>query len=176
MQTLRNSLREILRYPSALVGLVIIALLVFTAVYAVIKVPYQKAIDLWRGGESVWYQNPKFAPPAWFNLFTSKKLPVSFDVNTANGTMPKTVTLGAQNTSTVEINYPFDFQYDDYPQEVMVYFNTVYKEKQPFVSVAWLTPDGRKIRVDDFGVAAQQTLRFSQDQRLLQRLNGADPM
>jgi peptide/nickel transport system permease protein len=176
MQTLRKSFREILRYPSAIVGLVIIALLVATAVYAVIKIPYQRAIELWRGGETVWYQNPKFAPPAWFNLFTSKKLPVSFDVNSANGTMGKKVTPGAQGTGTIDISYAFDYQYDDYPQEIIVYFDTKYVEKQPFVSVVWLTPDGRKIRIDDFGVNQKQTLRFSQDQRLQQRLKGADPM
>ena len=176
MQTLRNSFREILRYPSAIVGLIIIGLLVMTAVYAVIKIPYNKAIDLWRGGEAVWYQNPKFAPPSWFNFFASKKLPVSFAVGTADGTMKKTVTPGAQGTGTVDINYAFDFQYDDYPQEILIYFKTTYAQKQPFVSIAWLTPDGRKIRVDDFGVLQTQTLRFSQDQRLIQRLHGADPM
>jgi peptide/nickel transport system permease protein len=176
MNALKNSFREILRYPSAIVGLSIILLLVVTAVYAVIKIPYNEAIRLWRGGEDVWYQNPKFAPPAWFNLFTSKKLPVSFDVKTTDGTMTKTVTPGAQGTGTVNISYAFDFQYDDYPQEMLLYFTTRYAQKQPFVSVAWLTPDGRKIRIDDLGIGQQQTLRISQDQRLLQRLNGADPM
>src|SRR5512143_1379124 len=176
METVRRSLKEILRYPSAIIGVVIISLLVFTAVYAVIKIPYQQAINLWRGGESVWYQNPKFAPTAWYNIFSSKKLPVSFAVNTAKGTMTKTVTPGAQDTGSVAISYSFDFQADDFPQELLVYFTTHYTAKQPFVSVIWLTPDGRKIRVDDFGVNQKQTLRFTQDQRLIQRLKGEDPM
>src|SRR5512146_1485336 len=148
MSGFRNSLREMLRYPSAIVGLVIISLLVVVAVYAVIKIPYNEAIRLWRGGEDVWYQNPKFAPPQWFNLFTSKKLPVSFDVRTVNGSMTKTVTPGAQGTGTINIDYAFDFQYDDYPQEMILYFTPKFVQKQPFASVAWLTPDGRKIRID----------------------------
>jgi peptide/nickel transport system permease protein len=176
MSTLRNSFREILRYPSAIVGLVIISLLVCVAVYAMVKIPYNEAIRLWRGGEDVWYQNPKFAPPQWFNFFSNKKLPVSFDVKSINGGMTKTVTPGAQGTGTVEIDYAFDFQYDQFPQEMLLYFSPQYKQKQPFVSVAWMTPDGRKIRIDDFGVSPDQTLRISQDQRLIQRLNGADPM
>ena len=77
MDTMKKSLREILRYPSAVVGIVIISLLVITAIYTVITIPYNKAISLWRGGEDVWYKNPKFAPPAWINIFQSKKLPVS---------------------------------------------------------------------------------------------------
>lgn len=176
MNNLKNSLREILRYPSAVVGISIIFGLVVLAAYAMIKIPYQEAIRLWRGGEDVWYQNPKFAPPAWFNLFSSRKLPVSFTADTADGSMSKTVTPGAQGTGTVLISYPLDYQYDGYPQEMLLYFDAKYAEKQPFVSVAWLTPDGRKIRIDDLGVAQGETLRFSQDQRLLQRLGGADPM
>ena len=165
-----------LRYPSAIVGSIIILLLVIVAIYTVIKIPYNTAINLWRGGEEVWYQNPKFAPPAWINFFSSKKLPVSFAVRTTDGTLNKIVTPGAQGTSTIDISYTFDFQYDDYPQEMLLYFTTQYAQKQPFVSIVWLTPDGRKIRVDDLGVAQKQTLRFSQDERLLQRLNGANPM
>ncbi len=176
MNTLKSSFREILRYPSAIVGLTIIFLLVLTSIYAMIKIPYSEAIRLWRGGEDVWYQNPKFAPPAWINFFSSKKLPESFVANTANGSMSKTVTLGAQNTSTINISYSFDYNYDSIPQEMILYFTAKYTNKQPFVSVVWITPDGRKIHIDDFGVSKDQTLRFSQDQKLQQRLNGADPM
>ncbi len=176
MRTLRKSFREMLQYPSAIVGTLIISLLVVVAIYAVIKIPYNDAIRLWRGGEEIWYKNPKFAPPAWFNFFSVKKLPVSFDVNTADGSMSKTVTPGAQGTSTIEISHSFDYQYDDYPQEMLLYFTAKYVQKEPFVSVAWLTPDGRKIRIDDLGVGTGDTLRISQDQRLIQRLNGADPM
>jgi peptide/nickel transport system permease protein len=174
--SLAHSLRQIRRYPSAIVGLIIIGLLVATATYAVIAIPYNEAISLWHGGESAWYKNPKFARPAWFNFFSAQKRPVSFDVSTTSGAMSKTVTPGAEGTGTVDISYDFDYQYDSYPQDLLLYFTTTYQEKQPFVSVSWVTPDGRKIRIDDFGVDRQQTLRFAQDQRFLQRINGTDPM
>jgi peptide/nickel transport system permease protein len=176
VESLAKSLRQIRRYPSAIVGLVIIGLLVATAIYAVIAIPYNRAISLWRGGESAWYKNPKFAAPAWFNLFSAQKRPVSFDVSTTSGAMAKKVTPGAQGTGAVDISYTFDYKYDGYPQDLLLYFTTQYQSKQPFVSVVWLTPDGRKIRIDDLGVDHQQTLRFAQDQRFLQRINGADPM
>src|SRR5512143_4087896 len=98
MANIKNSFRELVRYPSAVVGLAIIAALIVVAAYAMIKIPYSQAIQFWRGGEEVWYKNPKFAPPAWFNLFTARKLPVSFSANTMDGTMSKTVTPGAQGT------------------------------------------------------------------------------
>lgn len=176
MSAFRNSVRELLRYPSAIVGVVIILLLVATSVYAVVKIPYNEAIRLWRGGEDIWYQNPKFAPPAWFNWFSEKKEPISFSASTADGSMQKTVTPGAQGFGTVAISYSFDFQYDEAPQELFLYFTTTYGQKQPFVSIALLTPDGRKLRIDDLGVSQKETLPFSQDERLQQRLNGKDPM
>ena len=176
MNTLKNSFREILRYPSAIAGVTLIFLLLVVSVYAVIKIPYSQAIYLWRGGEDVWGANPKFAPPAWFNFFSNKKMPLSFAVSTADGTMTKTFTAGAQNTGTVNISYSFDFQYDGYPQEMLINFDSKYAQKQPFVSINWVTPDGRNIRIDNLGISQQQTLRFSQDQQFVQGLNGQDPM
>lgn len=176
MNTLKNSFREILRYPSAIAGLVVIGLLVFVAIYAMVKIPYQEAIRLWRGGEEVWYQNPKYAPPAWSNYFSKKKLPVSFAVGTVDGTMAKVVTPGEQNTGRVDITYSFDYSYDGYPQEMILYFTAKYAEKLPFISALWVTPDGREIRVADVGITNKHTFRFSQDEKLKFRLHGEDPI
>jgi peptide/nickel transport system permease protein len=176
METFKNTLREIRRYPSAIVGIVMVLLLVVVSIYAVIAIPYNQAIYLWRGTEAVWYQNPKFAAPAWFNFFSEKKLPLSFDVSTANGAMSKTVTSNGPNSSTINIDYSFDFQYDEYPQEILLYFNAKYAQKQPFVAITWIAPDGTKTRIDSLGISQQQTIRFSNDPQFLQSLNGADPM
>jgi len=46
MQGIRASFRDILRYPSALVGLAIILVLGATKSYAVIKSPYSQASRL----------------------------------------------------------------------------------------------------------------------------------
>ena len=76
MKSLKNSFQNILYYPSAIVGMLVVFLLVFTAVYAIVKIPYNEAIRLWRGGEEVWYQNPKFAPPTTTSAlsFTSARV------------------------------------------------------------------------------------------------------
>jgi peptide/nickel transport system permease protein len=172
METLRTFWREIQRYPSAIAGLIVILLLVIVAIYAVIAIPYNEAIRLWRGGEDVWYQNPQFAPPEWTNFFSSKKQPVSFAASTTNKRMAKLATPGDDNTSTVNINYSFDFSSDGYPQEMLIYFTTKFKDKPPFASVAWITPDGRKITIGKFGLAQKFTYRFSQDQKLQTQFEG----
>lgn len=170
MMRLRGFFSELLRYPSAIVGGLVVFLLIAVAIYTLIKIPYREAIRLWRGGEEVWYQNPKYAPPAWLNLFSAKKQPVSFAVNSADGEMEKVITPIDQTLSTIELKYSFDFVYDEFPQDLILYFRSKFNEKSPFVSISWVTPDERSIRIADFGVSRSQTFRFSQDQKLQKRL------
>ncbi len=163
-----------LQYPSAIVGMLVIVMLVGVAVYAMVTIPYSEAVRLWRGGEDVWYQNPKFAAPAWINLFSKQKYAESFAVNTSDGSMQKTVERGAEGTSSITMSHTFDFSYDVYPQEMILYVTSNYEKKQPFISIEWLTPDGRKIRVGNLTVIQKQTYRFSQDPKLAARLGTED--
>lgn len=176
MNAIRNTLRELKQYPSAIFGSVIVVLLFVLAIYALIKIPYSEAVRLWRGGESVWYQNPKNVPPAWYNLFSEKKLPESFSVKSGEKGFTKEVIPGEKETTTINFSYPFEFDYDDYPQELLLYFDSTFQAKNPFVSIYLNTPDGREIRISDFGLSQKQTFRFSQDEKLLRRLKKVEPM
>jgi peptide/nickel transport system permease protein len=140
------------------------------AAYAMITIPYSEAIRLWRGGEEVWYQNPRFAAPAWINYFSNQKYSESFAVNTTDGQVTKTVTPGSEGVSTIDMSYEFDYSYDVYPQELILYLKAAYNEKQPFVSVELLTPDNRTIRIGNFSVGNEFTYRFSQDEKLRTKL------
>jgi len=166
MNTLKNTFRDLGRYPSAVFGLAVIFILLGVAVYALVTIPYSEAVRLWRGGEEVWYRNPKYAAPAWFNIFTKRKQPISFSASTRDGGMSKTVTPQGQGISSVEITYSFDYTYDAPPQELILYFNTVFEQKFPFVSIAWRTPDGREIKIANMTVDRRTTYRFSQDPKL----------
>ena len=170
MNSLKNTFRNLFYYPSAVVGILVVFALVFTAIYAMVKIPYREAIRLWRGGEEVWYQNPKFAPPAWINLFSSKKYAESFAVKTSDGSITKVVTPASEDTSTMEMSYTFDFTYDYYPQDLILYFSSTYAEKQPFISVEWVQPNGEKIRIVNTALGRKQTYRFSQDEKLKTKL------
>jgi peptide/nickel transport system permease protein len=176
MNTLRRSLREIRRYPSAIAGLAIIIILLIVSVYVLITIPYNEAISRWRGGEAVWYQNPKWVPPAWFNLFTSRKLAESFALDSSDEGVTKVYEEPQQGTQRINTTYTFDYDFDEFPQEMILYLTAVYDQKQPFASILWLTPDGREIRIADFGVSKDQAYRFAQDDKLKRRLGGVDPM
>ena len=177
MTAFKNTFRDLLRYPTAVFGSVIIIALLGVAVYALVSIPYKEAIRLWRGGEEVWYQNPKYAPPAWFNFFSAKKKPISFSVRTMDGSMTKVTTPSSDpEISTEDISYSFEYTYDSPPQEMILYFTTQFEAKFPFASVSWITPDGRTIRIADMQTDHKMTYRFSQDQRLQKRLKTEDVM
>lgn len=174
MGGMKRSFQELVRYPSAIAGLIIILLLVALAVYAMVTIPYQEAIRLWRGGEDVWYQNPKFAPPAWMNYFSREKLPESFILKVGDEGVTKEFLEGEKN-NRINLTYTFEFPYDAFPQEVAFYLTSQYEEKQPFASIRLETPIGEEIRIADFGVNKQQTYRISQDEKLKRRMKGLPP-
>lgn len=166
MKNLQRTLRELFRYPSAVAGVIIILALIGVAIYTLVAIPYDEAIRLWRGGEEIWYQNPKKAAPEWTNLFRRKKLPVTFTLNSADGTATKTISTDAQGNRIIQIVYAFEYRYDDFPQELILYFQAHFAEKSPHVSLRWLTPDGREIRIKELSVKSNQTYRFGQDTAL----------
>jgi len=170
MNAFKNTIRGLFQYPSAVLGITVVLVLLGIAAYALITIPYSEAVRLWRGGEDVWYQNPRYAAPAWFNKFSKVKKPVSFRVNTADGSMTKTVTPASDDIASEEIAYSFDYTYDTPPQEMNLYFTTKFDTKLPFASIIWHTPDGREIKIANMAVDRKTTYRFSQDPRLQKSL------
>ncbi|HEU0297694.1 MAG TPA: ABC transporter permease [Anaerolineales bacterium] len=172
MERFSRSLREITRYPSAIGGALIILFLVGLSIYTMITIPYQEAIRLWRGGQDVWYHNPPTAPPVWINYFRRDKLPETFSIQSEEA--EKTIKETGDGRE-INIAMPFDYSFDSFPQELMLYFSSSYSEKQPYVSIMLHTPDGRDVRIADFAVDRAQTYIFSQDTRLTRRLKGLPP-
>jgi peptide/nickel transport system permease protein len=46
MKTIQNTFKELLRYPSAIFGLVIILALIGLSIYAMVTIPYHEALRL----------------------------------------------------------------------------------------------------------------------------------
>ena len=65
MTQIWSTFKDLRKYPSAVVGLVIVFALVAISIYTLIALPYSEAIRLWRGSEADWYNVPKLASPAW---------------------------------------------------------------------------------------------------------------
>ena len=170
---IRNSIREVFKYPSAIAGGVIILILLLISVYAVITLPLDKAIELWKGTEVDWYKSPKLAAPIWYNWFSSEKLPETIDLTDTSPGVTKTVTKAGSSTL---INYTYDFTFtaDQFPDDFAIYFDSTFAKKAPFVGLIWVQPDGTKVRLSNFALKNQYTYRVSQDNALTtNKLNGA---
>lgn len=173
MRRLTRTLRELRRYPSAIVGMVVVAVLVAYAAYAVITIPYSEAIRLWRGGEEVWAEYPKNAQPIWTDWFTREARPRSIILNTADGSATKTA--DPEKATRLTLTFPVEYTYDGFPKDLVVFLTARYAEKTPHASFTWVTPDGREIRMGDLSVRASETYRPVFDDRLKRRLGGTSP-
>ncbi len=169
MNRLKSLFSDLKRYPSAVFGLTIVFILLGISVYAVVSIPYHEAITLWRGGEDIWYQNPKNAAPIWYNWFSETKKPVTLVLDSRKGQATREVT-ERESGKNITLTYTFDYQYDDFPQELILYFHNTYESKEPFVTIHFYTPDGRDIRIANMAAAYEQSFRFSQEEKLKRRL------
>jgi len=173
---MKNLFKKLADYPTAIVALILILFLLGVSVYAVVTIPYEKAILLWRGGEEVWYANPRLAAPEWVNWFSDKKRPVSFSMKMDNPGVTKVVDADESGSSEIVITYTFDYSYDYFPQEMMIYFTPTFTTKGPFADAVWITPDGRKININNFALDSKTTYRFTQDARLQRLLKNQSAM
>jgi len=172
MKAISRSFRQLLQYPSAIAGVLLILVLVGLSVYTLITIPYSEAVRLWRGGEEVWGETPRTAQPVWTNWFTKDKKPETFVINSAidEHGIEKVVTEVGKDMWDIGMVYEFDYPFDGFPQEMIVFFTARYAAKNPFVSMTWETPDGRQFRMSDTELAPANSYRFDQDNRLARRL------
>ncbi|RPI84198.1 MAG: ABC transporter permease subunit [Chloroflexi bacterium] len=176
MDILSVLLRQVIRYPSGVAGLVGILLLVFIAVFTLVNIPYEQASRFWRGqGEqnfrSYWYQNPANVPPIWIDWFTTKKIPQTIIVDSRKLGSDKQVKNVTEEMTEIMIPLSFDYPYDDYPKEINLYFETSASRKAPLVTMIWHTPDGRQVDLDSFTVNSHITYYLSNEEKLLRRLD-----
>jgi len=174
------------------VGLALILALVFLAVGAVIAMPPDEAVRLWRGDEATWIETPRNALPGWVNLIPGVNLPETIvrGQGTGNGSSnppppapdPQPRERSESDSQApapapreIDLAVAFEYPYDDYPSEVALFFQAGFDQRQPLASVLWVMPDGRRVSLGEHIVGATTRYVVSQDQRLSQRLGGLPP-
>jgi peptide/nickel transport system permease protein len=173
MLALLAQLKQIRQYPSAIVGSIIVGMLLLVAIITPIVMPYSEAIALWRGGDDVWAEYPRNAWPVWQNWFSQVKRPETIIFRSADGDGEQSITNLSEDTREAIYIYEFDYQYDEFPPELILFANAQFDEKAPHVEMTWYTPDGREIRAGTFSPGASSSFRFSQDAQLQRRLQRA---
>ncbi len=142
---IRRTLGEIRRYPSAIIGLLLLSVLVFGSIYAVIAFPYDQIGREWRRGTLTGYpETPQLAGPAWVNWFRSEKY---LSVLKINEPVRKEIGEISENIDEIRLTFEFDYNYADFPTEIYLYLLPEFSEKQPYLALSWTAPDGRTTRL-----------------------------
>jgi len=148
----------------------IIALLVFMSIYAVVTIPYNEAIRLWRGGEALWADNPRNASPVWVNLLPGRDLPRTIVVPSNQAVRTERPVGGGVREFTIALG--FDYPYRKFPQELALFIESEYTDRAPQLALLWRSPDGAEIRLTEFTPRRREVYRISADTRLAQDLGG----
>lgn len=175
MKALGRTLAALAQYPSAIAGLALVASMILLAIVALVTIPYPEAIRLWRGGENVWGETPRNAAPSWFNLWPGYNMPTTIRLDSAADPSLKARQVIGEELEEVNISFAFDYAFDGFPKELSVFFTAQFDQRRPNVSMTWVTPDGREIRIGDVTLRPSETFRISQETRLERRLGGLPP-
>jgi len=162
-----NSLRtfstEVRRYPSAMVGLFVIVVLVIGSIYAVVALPYKQIGNLWSREVLVGRPYiPRLAEPAWTNWFRIKPLLSTFIKDSQDKSVSKSIQYLPGGLTEVIYDFPFDYSYADFPQELHLFLDANYLKKRPNVSLTWITPDGRHFDLSGVSVDIPKEYDFEQ--------------
>ena len=166
-----NAWKQLRQYPSAIVGLIIVGFFIVVAIYTVIAIPYPEALRLWRGGEDVVQTNPRNARPVWMNWFSSDNLPPTQVLSSTDAGVDIELNAISEDIDEKIVTLTFDYDYDAFVPEMTFFFDASFVEKQPFLEIAWITPDGREIRAGEVTPGASESYRPTQDERVMRRLD-----
>ena len=155
---LKSAIKELLTYKSGIVGLSLLALLLAISMYAIIAIPYNEAIRLWRGQEAMWIDNPRTAAPEWVEFFLGKKLPRTIRLDSRMqqaGVSKAAIDLPGTGMVKVLIECRFKFDYDELPSELNVFFSSNYTgHSAPLVRLVWRKPSGEEIELLRYSLRA----------------------
>ncbi|MBI3159559.1 MAG: ABC transporter permease subunit [Chloroflexi bacterium] len=156
-------LRDLLRYPSAVVGLTIVLLLLAGSLYALVALPYVGIAESWsRTSVMGRVDVPRLAEPVWVDrLLGRERLSrLLLDSRTPDTPVGRRVRIQENGTPNVTLTFEFDYTYDQPPEEILVYFHPVIDEKRPFVFMTWTRPDGTSQELSGLALHATEQVNL----------------
>ncbi len=152
--SLKGIVKEVVSYKSGLFGILLLTFLVMLSIATIITIPYNKAINLWRGEGGIWLENPKNAKPIWIKYIIGKNLPENIVLDSRKaGTLGVTKAITAipgTDFKKLYIEYTFNYQYDDFPSEINIFFHAKYSKNAPILKMYIIKPGGIKIDLVDY--------------------------
>lgn len=173
MRRVKQFFKELISYKSALIGITIILFLIGISIYTIFNLPYERSIELWRAGERHWLDNPKNALPSWINMFLSKKLPETIILNTESpkAGVSKAIVPVADRFSVIKVDFTFDYDYDEFPSELNLFFKATFNKSAPFLTISWVKPNGEEVELTSFILRGREDMYYlSIDDKLAKKM------
>ncbi|MFQ5911270.1 MAG: hypothetical protein ACE5IJ_11220, partial [Thermoplasmata archaeon] len=175
----RQAVKEALRTKSGLVGTTLLLLLIVVVVAVPIIAPYD-VVRAW-GNVAAWTDNPRNAAPEWVDMFTDQKLARNIIINQGDFAFGQSNTSTALTTIFLRARWQFDF--DQFPQDIVMQLETNWSGKPPIVEAIWRRPDGQTLTVYSSSPRkGTETIQFSASGDVQSRVNtwalglGAEPV
>ncbi|MCD6261115.1 MAG: ABC transporter permease [Thaumarchaeota archaeon] len=142
------------------------------SIYTITTIPYERATYLWQAGKGIWLDNPRNALPSWMNLFLPKKLPETIILDTAEKQrgVTKIVVPFGKTMSKVIMELTFNYEYDDFPSEINLFYSSKFTSTPPQLTVYWVKPNGEKFKLKDLTLSEKGAYYISNDEELAKTL------
>ena len=110
--------------------------------------------------------------PAWINIFLSKKLPETIVLNTEKPQpgVSKAIVPVAEKFSKIKIEFTFSYEYDDFPNELNLFFKSNFNISAPQLTIHWVKPNGEDIILDTILISREDSYYISNDNKLARNL------
>lgn len=165
--SLRGIIKEILSYKVGIFSVVILGFFIIVSIYTFITFPYKDAVYQWNNTQ-IWVKNPRNAQPSWWQIFSTKRIPSNIHLFTEKA--EKNILKEEDKVKTIFTN-SFSYNFDDFPTELNIFFNSRYSSDPPIVKIYWEKPDGDRIFLKEHTLRSpDDTLYLTNDFSLERRL------
>jgi len=106
------------------------------------------------------------------NLFLPKKLPETIILDTAEKQrgVTKIVVPFGKTMSKVIMELTFNYEYDDFPSEINLFYSSKFTSTPPQLTVYWVKPNGEKFKLKDLTLSEKGAYYISNDEELAKTL------
>jgi len=152
---------ELRRYPSAIFGLAVIAILLAGSIYALVALPYEEYGQGYeRNRMTGTISTPRTAMPGWVNVFNHPGFLSTLIMDESSSDTDVSVQTLENGWIEKTTTFTFDYVYKQIPSEIILYLDPKYVVKAPFASVEWMYPNGERIALKNKAVNAITSYDF----------------
>jgi peptide/nickel transport system permease protein len=176
LQAITRPFKLIFQYPSAILGLTMITIMIAASIYAVVAYPRDQVVLMWNQEPTRWRSNPEKAMPVWVNWFRRNDFPETIIQSSIDGTAVKSVKPAGSGMNEITIDFKFDYPYGEFPNDLTVQLFPKFTEKRPLVIFNWIAPDGTATEFHKETAGTPVTYVASLDDRLTRVYDSQSPI